>query len=354
MASSRLFIVLGYPIIRNSRKVSRATSLKFNDLLPSLPFKRYTCSAVSSHPWPEWVNFVDGLKDKGYLTQIAAPSENDGGADDEGLVVYTEMKLVKDACLSFARDRFDIFRSLSTQDVQTVVEKGCPKLFRKAVNSAKRLRAYIGLDEGDVCRTCNLCGSCDRAYVMLNDSEAAARTVDIVRILLLYALDPLFISEENKSPGRELVESSVRKLLLQLTELGETYRNPDLLKRASIISQRKKQPLDLPVNESSKDIEMKQGDWVCTKCNFMNFARNIRCLKCEAERPKSIAVDKVEMKKGDWNCPQQKKFTLGIPKMGPGHSRCSFMNFASNRQCLRCQGQRPHRQLRPGDWECPE
>ena len=33
--------------------------------------------------------------------------------------------------------------------------------------------------------------------------------------------------------------------------------------------------------------------------------------------------------------------------------RCGFMNFASNRNCLRCRVARPKRQLNPGEWECP-
>jgi len=28
---------------------------------------------------------------------------------------------------------------------------GCPSLDRKVVNSGKRLRAHVGIDEGDVC-----------------------------------------------------------------------------------------------------------------------------------------------------------------------------------------------------------
>ena len=36
------------------------------------------------------------------------------------------------------------------QDVQTLVEKGCPNINRKTVNSGKRLRAHLQLDEGDV------------------------------------------------------------------------------------------------------------------------------------------------------------------------------------------------------------
>lgn len=100
---------------------------------------------------------------------------------------------------------------------------------------------------------------------MLNGSDAAARTVDVVRILLLYALDPLVISGENKPPGRELVESSARKLLSELVELGERPPDPDLPMPASITPQRKKQSLDFSENETSENIDMKPGDWVCTK-----------------------------------------------------------------------------------------
>ncbi|KAL8480442.1 hypothetical protein ACS0TY_026573 [Phlomoides rotata] len=60
------------------------------------------------------------------------------------------MKFLKDPSLSFARDRFDIFRSLSLQDIQKIIEKSCHSLLRKAVNSAKRLRAHLELDEGKV------------------------------------------------------------------------------------------------------------------------------------------------------------------------------------------------------------
>ncbi|KAL3818609.1 hypothetical protein ACJIZ3_004514 [Penstemon smallii] len=351
MATSRLFSLLGPSIIRNSHNFPQIPPHKFNKIFfpLSLRFRRYSSSAlsldstdtdtlnsfdstsaVSVHPWPEWVKFVDRLKEKGYIAEKAANLENEGAA------VYTDMNMVKDACLNFARDRYDIFKSLSTQDIHRVVEKGCPNLFRKAVNSAKRLRSYLELDESDVCSSCNLRGSCDRAYVMLNESEAAARTIDIVRILLLYALDPIVISGEVKPPGRELVEGSARKLFSELIELGETAPDPELPKPAVVTSQRKKQSLDLSEFESSRDDQMKPGDWVCTTCNFMNFARNIQCRKCKADGPKNVSRDVAERKKGDWDCPQ-----------------CSFMNFASKRQCFKCQEPRPKRELRPGDWECP-
>lgn len=55
------------------------------------------------HPWPEWVSFVDRLKAKGYF-------EGENSSNDESANVYRDMNLVKDACLSFARDRYDVFK----------------------------------------------------------------------------------------------------------------------------------------------------------------------------------------------------------------------------------------------------
>ncbi|KAG5151440.1 hypothetical protein JHK84_027912 [Glycine max] len=52
---------------------------------------------------------------------------------------------------------------------------------------------------------------------------------------------------------------------------------------------------------------MKQGDWLCPKCNFMNFTRNIRCLRCDSffeERINQLKEDNnhLPLKKGDWIC----------------------------------------------------
>lgn len=84
-----------------------------------LRFLRYSSSAAvdsltadatetvcASHPWPEWVTFVDRLKTKGYF--IESPSVANHESDAES--VYKDMNLVKDACLSFARDRYDVFK----------------------------------------------------------------------------------------------------------------------------------------------------------------------------------------------------------------------------------------------------
>ncbi|KAA8542829.1 hypothetical protein F0562_023981 [Nyssa sinensis] len=404
MSTSRLFSFFGASIFRYNTNPSPIPPIRFSKLFPSPTLRFHRCSSSSyavevvdtitaddrepasdsPHPWPEWVTFVDGLKAKGYFVKSPQPShpaaaakDGDGDGDGEGGdstgsdgAVYKDMTLLKDACLSFARDRFDIFKSLSKHDIQTVVEVGCPNLFRKAVNSAKRLRVYVRLDEGDVCSACNLRESCDRAYVILKESEAAARTVDIVRILLFYALDPLVISGGEKPPGRESVEVSARYLLSDLIKLSQTSPDPALPKPSAKASRRKEQSQGIMDDKFSQDVEMKKGDWMCPKCNFMNFARNTQCLKCNKDGPKRVGAD-VEMKKGDWVCPEcnfmnfyRNVRCLKCKAEGPKRvemkkgdwncPQCEFMNFASNTKCLHCQEPRPKRQLNPGEWECPK
>lgn len=47
-----------------------------------------------------------------------------------------------------------------------------------------------------------------------------------------------------------------------------------------------------------------EANSIYCSCSYMNFSRNISCLKCKAEGPKRVGADAVEMKKGDWNCPE--------------------------------------------------
>ncbi|KAK4567505.1 hypothetical protein RGQ29_003331 [Quercus rubra] len=301
------FLHLGTALSRHTRLPLSPLPLLFPKALQFHP--RYCSSASSAavaaaadsteslcspdpHPWPEWVTFVDRLKSKGYFTESSSPTDSD----------YKDMGFVRDACLSFARDRYDVFKSLSIEDIQKVVECGCPNLYRKAVNSGKRLRAYVRLDEGEVCSTCSLRGSCDRAYVILKETEADARTVDIVRILLFYALDSLVLSGGEKPPGRQTIESSARKLLSELIELSETSPDPALPKPAVKALKQKDDSLDFMDDVPSQDVEMKRGDWMCPKCNFMNFSRNKQCRECNEDGPKKVGMGDVEMKKGDWTC----------------------------------------------------
>ncbi|XP_072991781.1 zinc finger protein VAR3, chloroplastic-like [Typha latifolia] len=308
-------------------------------------------TASESHPWPEWEVFLEKLKSKGYFERPppagAAEVEAQGVSstaaaevEAQGVVSaaadpFSDMNRVKNACLKFARERFDILRSLPKSDIQSVVECGCPNLFRKAVNSAKRLRAFLQLDEGDVCSACNLRGSCDKAYVVAKEDEGA-RTVDLVRILMTYAVNPVSLSG-GESSVKENVQESARKLLSELIKLSDTTIDPSLPKPA-VNSPIQKEPSKKIAENNKKQsgVEMKRGDWLCPNCNFLNFARNLRCLECKEDGPKRVDSGSTEMKLGDWTCPQ-----------------CQFMNFSRNKKCFRCQESRPKRQLNPGEWECP-
>ncbi|KAL2344109.1 hypothetical protein Fmac_005394 [Flemingia macrophylla] len=368
MSASKLTLYeIGTALFR-TRRTAPATAPSLFLVFKPVPFLRRASSssaaALSSvdHPWPEWVSFVDRLNARGYLTK---PSPSDDG---DTASVYTEMNSLKDACLSFARDRDDLFGLLPMNDVQAVAGGGCPNLLRKAVNSAKRLRAHLQLDEGDVCSGCNLRSSCDRAYVILKDFETDARTVDVVRLLLFYALDPLVLSRGDKSPGREVIESSARKLLSQLIELSESSPTP-------APARSKPTAPSVTTNQLSKGVEMKKGDWMCPKCNFMNFSRNVQCLNCNGDRPKDINPPTTQMKQGDWICPgcnflnfARNTKCLKCKTEGPRKEanineverkkgdwtcpQCGFMNYARNTKCLRCPEPRPKKH--PGDWNCPE
>ena len=43
-----------------------------------------------------------------------------------------------------------VLRFLSQKDIGVILALGCPSLDRKVINSGKCLRAYTGIDEGNV------------------------------------------------------------------------------------------------------------------------------------------------------------------------------------------------------------
>nr|KYP35835.1 hypothetical protein KK1_043105 [Cajanus cajan] len=271
------------------------------------------------------------LLDKGHFNhQEGNPFRNAGfGAKD--------CNVVRTACLNFGRDHFHLLRFLSRKDIGVTVALGCPSLDRKVINSGKRLRAYAGIDEGNVCSLCNLRGDCERAFVKAREDEGG-RTVDVMRIILTYGLDPIIGSVENKPCLTKRVEDSVRRLLKEITEHSTKEENSNFSDTTEAViehvhpNQQDKGKIDVSM--------MKQGDWICPKCNFMNFARNIRCLRCDSlfeEKIKQLKEDNnhLPLKKGDWIC-----------------NKCNFLNFAKNTRCLQCKERPSNRHLNPGEWEC--
>ncbi|KAF2607464.1 hypothetical protein F2Q68_00046229, partial [Brassica cretica] len=226
------------------------------------------------------------------------------------------------------------YRYLSKKDMKVIAGCGCPSIDRKVVNSGKRLRAYVGIDEVNVCGSCNLRGKCERAYAQARDEEGA-RTIDVMRILLTYGLDSISPAVVNRACQTKFVEDSVRKLLRESVE----YSLQDVESAETVTSRDELQPNSLESDE--RDPRKRPGDWHCTECKFLNFAKNIRCLRCDVfseERLKQLKQeqkDHLPLKKGDWIC-----------------QTCNFLNFAKNTGCLRCKDKPSMRQINPGEWEC--
>ncbi|CAN6303800.1 unnamed protein product [Urochloa humidicola] len=382
MASSSklLSLTLSSSFLRSCRLASTSllptTSRRHTSSLLSLRFCSAAPAAVdvaadtavaadsSGHPWPEWGEFLDKLRAKGYFDQAFAASgvsagegaagDGEAAAADNGVVAaaaadsavdskdtypFRDLNRVKNACLKFARDRYDLLRSLPKQDMQTIVKYGCPNTNRKPVNSAKRLREFLQVEEKEACKDCKLQQSCDRAFVTPM-AENEVRTVDVMRILLDYAIDTKSLS--GQKPVNESVQESARKLLSEFIMLSDTTIDPSCPKPVFQTSSNQQSSTKAKARGSvgrgreTTAAEMKMGDWLCTNCNFLNFARNRSCLECKADGPKKVEAATTEMKKGDWICPQ-----------------CHFMNFTRNKICFKCEEPRPKRQLNPGEWECP-
>ncbi|CAN6588745.1 unnamed protein product [Malus baccata var. baccata] len=285
------------------------------------------------HPWPEWIELMERLVQQNYFdhrrvdedrmvqdigfdpTEYALAAEEDAPGID-----FKDFKAVHTACLNFGKDRFDIIRSLSRQDIQVLVGFGCPSMDKKVVFSSKLLRKHTHLDEGDVCSSCSLRSSCERAYLITN-KEDEARTIDVMRVLLTYGFDPVNGSVANKSLLKQKsVKTVVRKLLHQVVKLSAVPIDPNL--PPPVIKKpppKVKQPPPPPRRRVGRDdIEMKKGDWLCSKCDFMNFAKNNICLQCDAKRPKR------QLLPGEWECPG-----------------CNFLNYRRNMACFHCDCKRP-------------
>ena len=109
------------------------------------------------------------------------------------------------------------------------------------------------------CSICKFKASCDKAYITPKD-KAEVKTVDVVRILLSYAMDKNLSGENSVI---ESVQESAKKLLSRLIELSDTKIDKSLPKPA-LQASRKAQGSDGKGRETTA-VEMKKGDWLCTK-----------------------------------------------------------------------------------------
>ncbi|KAK8453912.1 hypothetical protein SEVIR_5G363600v4 [Setaria viridis] len=235
-------------------------------------------------PFPEWSRLVDRLAAAGYASRV--PSLGDELALASGCDLSDSAEAAVSTCLAFARDRPDLLRSLPRKDVEVLVANAAPVLFKDGESSAQRLRRYLAGEETDVI------------------VSERAETVDIIRYLLSYT----YSSSDSFSEAKELIDSAVRNIMAELVSFTvESTPKPSSLSQPERFSR-----------PPGQNIEMKRGDWICTRCSFMNFARNVRCLECNEQRPKKLLTG------GEWECPQ-----------------CDFYNYGRNMSCLKCECKRP-------------
>ncbi|XP_010246374.1 PREDICTED: zinc finger protein VAR3, chloroplastic [Nelumbo nucifera] len=285
---------LASPIKVSEQIHTQTSSIRDDYADESVGFSSYRVS----HPWLEWSKLVENLKDRGYFDCQSSSLENSN--KDEFSVfedLPEEFVRAASACLSFARDKPDILGSLSRKDMEVIVENGSPFLFKNSLESARRMRSFLGRSGSDELEI------------------ERANMVDLMRFLLSYACNPLAGSDGNNLNNRHVVESSVRNLLKELANLSGAVQESDLSGSTTRQFSNGYRQTTRPLGQNT---EMKRGDWICPKCSFMNFARNMKCLECNEARPKR------QLTGGEWECPQ-----------------CAFFNYGRNIVCLRCDCKRP-------------
>ncbi|CAF1781114.1 hypothetical protein HID58_088856 [Brassica napus] len=280
----------------------RRCPLSFPPLISTIPIARFhthrvRVSASDSvpsyhHQLPEWAELIKSLSKAGYFTD-SAPSS---GFENEFFPGLPEEFLLRPviACLALARDRPELLEMVSRRDVQVVVENVKPFLFRTGPDSLKRMSLYLTSGRQGIGKVVDM----DKAS-----------TLDLMRLILSYVVD--FASSEGiKHHDREIMESSVRNLLSEIAKMS--FRTPE--------SNGAMQNKFSERNGGSfqKNVEMKRGDWICSRCSGMNFARNVKCFQCDEARPKR------QLTGSEWECPQ-----------------CDFYNYGRNIACLRCDCKRP-------------
>uniref|UniRef100_A0A1J3K747 Zinc finger protein VAR3, chloroplastic n=1 Tax=Noccaea caerulescens TaxID=107243 RepID=A0A1J3K747_NOCCA len=244
------------------------------------------------HLLPEWTEFLQSLSEAGYFSDSGPVS----GFENEFLPGFPD-ELIRPAlaCLALARDRPELLEMLSRRDVEVVVENGKPFLFKTGPDSLNKMSLYLTSGRQGIGK--------------ILDTDKAT-TVDLMRLLLSYVVD-FASSEGSKHHNQEIMESSVRSLLSQIAKMS--FHTPE-----SNVSGQFSDRNGQAMGSFQKNIEMKRGDWICSRCSGMNFARNVKCFQCDEARPKRQLTGR------EWECPQ-----------------CDFYNYGRNVACLRCDCKRP-------------
>jgi len=158
------------------------------------------------------------------------------------------------------------------------------------------------------------------------------------------------------------------------------------------------QDVSYPSKGSSNNQSQKPGDWICSSCGDLQFARNTSCRRCGAPAPSPGAMAGGGYAMGGYGGGMDGSMGGGMgggmggcgmgggmgrggpPNMRPGDWECPNCNdhvFAKNDACRRCNTPRPApgygqggygagggnspapapsraQKMMPGDWNCPK
>ena len=81
-------------------------------------------------------------------------------------------------------------------------------------------------------------------------------------------------------------------------------------------------------------VEKRGNDWICTNCNYINFKRNTECRKCSPS-----FIEKENNKKEDNQNKNNKGGGMGnyVPHNDWICTKCNYLNFKRNRICKKCE-----------------
>lgn len=91
------------------------------------------------------------------------------------------------------------------------------------------------------------------------------RTVDVMRLLLTYGLDPVTGMVENKSCLNKLVVETARRLLKEIVELSMKELNSESPTATFTKWSASVQESSIYQGQGHSSISTKQGDWICSK-----------------------------------------------------------------------------------------
>lgn len=170
-------------------------------------------SGSLEHPWPEWVQFLECLNERGYLSK--AVNFPGGPLDLRGLSTEELYAFIKFAAVNFANDHPEIPKLLSGKDIRNVVLFGCPSVEIKVVLAAKRLRSFFSIKEDTAGVPINQENTSNAPSVKVS-KEKSLELVDLVRLLCAFGLN----AEKNEVSVPDEIKQSVVNLLKELIDFS--------------------------------------------------------------------------------------------------------------------------------------